>query len=394
MEILQVSLKYDRSVASGSAKVAYDISQELAKRGHSVTVFTSDMTDNHTKVRRFEKEEGVSVYRFQTIGAVATMKLKTLVTPAIVMKLRNDIRLYDVIHLHEYYSFQNIVVHYFAKRYGVPYILQAHGSIPRIGKRHLKWLYDISFGRILLKDASKVIALSDIEAKQYRSVGVPKGKIEIVPNGIDLSNYSDLPRNGEFKDRYGIEKEKKIILFLGRIIRLKGIEFLIDAFVYMIRNLKYDNALLVLAGPDDGYLNETRNLVKRHEIQSRVLFTGALYGWDKLEAYVDADVYVLPSEYEIWGLTLFEAAACSTPVIFTSGNAVSEVVREGGFGFSVRYGDVVELAESMHKMLVNDTLSKEMGREGRKFVFENYDWAKIVPKIEKVYEETSSTARK
>lgn len=108
---------FHHSVASGSTKVAYDISRKLAERGHSVTVYTSDMRGKYSKMRsRFEKVEGVSVHRFQTIGIAATREMKIFITPDIITELKNEIHSYDVIHLHEYYSFQNIIVHYFAKK--------------------------------------------------------------------------------------------------------------------------------------------------------------------------------------------------------------------------------------------------------------------------------------
>ncbi len=92
--------------------------------------------------------------------------------------------------MHNYRSFQNIAVAHYAKKSGVPYVLQAHGSLPKImGKQRLKWLYDVLFGYRLLKNASKVIALTPFEAQQYIDFGVPEEKIEIIPNGIDLSRY-------------------------------------------------------------------------------------------------------------------------------------------------------------------------------------------------------------
>ncbi|GAI33437.1 unnamed protein product, partial [marine sediment metagenome] len=77
------------------------------------------------------------------------------------------------------------------------------------------------------------------------------------------------------------------------------------------------DTLLVFVGPDDGYLPALKKLVKELMIEEKVLFTGPLFGKEKLEAYVDADVYVLPSSYEIFGLTVLEACACGTPVVVT-----------------------------------------------------------------------------
>lgn len=389
MRILQVCPKFDHFVASGSTKVAYDISRELVRRGHSVTVYTSNMRDKYNKMDvGYEKIDGISVYRFQSVGTVATREMKIFVTPEMIPKFERETQSFDVIHLHEYQSFQNMVAFHYAKKHCVPYVLHAHGSIPRIGRKRRKWLYDVVFGHRLLRDASRVIALSEVEAKEYEHIGVPHDKIAIIPNGIDLAECKNLPPKGLFKKRFSIEEEKKIILFLGRINSLKGIDFLIDSFAYMIQNMKY-NAFLVIAGPDDGYLNETKKLVKQHQIQERILFTGPLFGRDKIEAYVDASIVAsLDSLKEVVFLLVpLEAAACGTPVVLTAGNYIAKLAEKGDFGSSVEFGDVSKLASLFTEMLSNENLLEGMGSRGRNFVFRNYDWNNSVDMLEKVYED-------
>lgn len=360
--------------------VPYDLSKELAGRGHEVTVYTSDYRVNWEWVESLPQ---VKVYAFKTRSRLA----KFYVTPGILHHTRKGIRHFDVIHLHDYRTFQNIVVSGYAKRYDVPYVLQAHGVLRRIiEKQRLKWIYDVFFGYELLRDASKVIAVNPVEAKQYRSMGVPEEKIAVIPNGIDLSEYADLPPKGCFKRKFNIPEDRKIILYLGRIHRIKGIDFLVKAYAHLVKNMNFNDAILVIAGPDDGYLSEIQALIKTLKLDE-VLLSGPLYGRDKLEAYVDADLFVLPSIYEIWGLTVLEAAACSTPVIVSGGNAIRAIVCKNKFGLSVKYGDNIQLAESIHELLSNDDLLREMGREGRKFIFENYDWANIIITLEKLYEE-------
>jgi glycosyltransferase involved in cell wall biosynthesis len=390
MKILQVCSKFHHSVASGSTKVAYDISRELAKKGHSVTVYTSNMRDKYAKIgSRFEKVEGVSVHRFQSIGTAATREMEIFITPNIIARLKNDIHLFGVIHLHEYRNFQNIIVYYFARRYGIPYILQAHGSIPRIGKRFRKWLYDVLFGYRLLRDASKVIALSEIEAKEYAQAGVSRAKIAIIPNGIDLEEYRNLPPKGTFRKRFNIGKDEKIILFLGRINRLKGIDYLIDAFAYMTKSAKNDNVMLVIAGPDDGYLNETKALVDRHGIGGGVFFSGPLFGMRKIEAYVDASIVAsLDSLKEVVFLLVpLEAAASGTPVIVANSNYIATLIREGDFGLAVEYGNVPGLVTALEEILSDENLQEQMGLNGRKFVYEHFGWSNSMDKMVKVYED-------
>jgi len=389
MKILQVSQKFHPSVASGSTEVAYCISVELVKKGHSVTAYASNMKDKYTKISsKVEEIHGVKVHRFQTIGIMATREMKIFLTPMIIPKLKSKTCFFDVIHLHGYRSLQNIVVYHYAKKNNVPYVLHAHGSLPRIkAKKRLKWIFDMLFGYRLLRNASKVIALSQAEVQQYMYMGVPEEKIVVIPNGIDLSEYVNLPLKGSFKKKFNIYTNKKIILYLGRIHKMKGIEFLIKTFAYLIKNIKCDNAILVIAGPDDGYLSETNQLINHLKITDKVVFTGMLSEKEKICAYVDSSVVVNVEPRNVFGLVPLEAAACSTPVVVSKSNAISEIIFEGEFGFSVEYGDINELAEIINKILHNDEIAIELGLKGRKFVFENANWSNIITKIEKTYSE-------
>ena len=389
MKILQVCPKFHHSVASGSTMIAYYISKELARRGHSVTVYTSDMKDKYTRINSgIEKIGGVKVHRFRSVGTVATRKMKIFVTPMSISALKNEVCSFDIVHVHECRSFQSVVVHHYAKKYGVPYVLQAHGSLPRIGSwRRLKWFYDVLFGYRLLRDASKVIALNQMEAEHYKNMGVPEEKIAIIPNGIDLSEYANLPPKGAFKRKFGIPEDKKIILYLGRIHKIKGIDFLIKAYAYLTKKMDCKDAVLVIAGPDDGYLNEAKTLACSLGVSDSVLFTGLLSEKDKINAFVDSCLCAYLGQNEPFGIVTLESAASCTPVIVCEQTPMSDIVKDGDFGFSVKYGDINELAEIMHKMVNDENLLREMGRKGREFVFENYNWANIITKLEKIYEE-------
>ena len=126
-------------------------------------------------------------------------------------KAKEEVGKFDVIHLHEYRTFQNVVVSHYAKKCGVSYLLQAHGSLPReIQKKGLKRMFDAAFGYNLLRDASKAIALNQREVEQYQAMGLPEDKIEILPNGIDSSEIGDLPPKGCFRKKYDIDEEEKI----------------------------------------------------------------------------------------------------------------------------------------------------------------------------------------
>jgi len=390
MKILQVINAFHPPFSGGGAAfVAHYISKALAKQGHEVTVFTTNVL---SRDRLFCSEqnpnycEGVKVYYFNNI--VYKPSVHVYFSNELVRAIKKSISDYDIVHVHEYRSYISLVVNYYANKHKLPLILQTHGQLPRTGSwKRLKWIYDILFGYRLLRTASRVIALSKVEAEQYRSMGVPEEKIAIIPNGVDLSEYDNLLSKGEFKKRFNIPEDKKIILYLGRIHRIKGIDFLVKAYAYLKRKMNCNDAILVIAGPDDGYLNEVKSLTYDLSVSDSILFTGPLYGKDKLEAYVDADVYVLPSRYETFPIVVLEAYACGKPVIASGVGGLKDLVVNGETGLLFETGNHIQLAEKILYLLNNSDDALRMGLNGRRFVEENYSIDIVIDKLERIYKE-------
>ena len=366
-------------------RVVKTISEKLVERGHEVVVYTSNFNRPNIQSETEHSNE-VVVHFFRNVKPSVTRRLNVFVNASMIQTVREQLRSFDIIHLHEYRTFQNIVLHHYATKYGVPYVLQAHGSLPRIvAKQRLKWIYDVFCGYRLLRDASKVTALSQVEAQQYRDMGVPEEKIEVIPNGINLSEYTNLPHKGFFKKKFSIDGDEKIILYLGRIHKIKGIDFLVKAYAYLTKNMRHDDAILVIAGPDDGYLREVKSLVNSLGLNNKLLFVGPLYGRDKLKAYVDADLYVLPSRYETFPVAVLEAYACGKPVIASRVGGLKDLVINGVTGLLVEPGDVHRLANFIRFLLNDDERAEEMGLRGKQLVKENFTVEKVVDRLENLY---------
>lgn len=377
---------YPAEAFGGPVKVAFDVGRELVKRGHDVVVYTSDACnrENRLNIKSAEVEE-MKVYYFRNISMWFVKESNLFITPELSKKMKSDLKSFDVVHAHEYTTYQNIIVHRFAKKYGVPYVLQAHGSLPKIGRRARKWIYDLFFGSYLLRDASRVIALSSMEAKQYGAAGVSAGKIAIIPNGIDLSQYCDLPPKGAFKKKFGLSEKGKIVLYLGRINKIKGVDILVRAFADIAANL--NDTTLVLVGPDDGYLGELKALIKALRMDSNVLLTGPLYGENKLQAYVDSDVYVLPSRYETFPMGLLEACACGKPVVASMVGGLSDLIADGVTGLLVPPEDFHQLACSIRSLLDDTVTAESIGLRGRESVKHNFAIARVADLLQSLYAE-------
>ena len=385
MKILQVTNFFKPSWESGGpARVAYEVSKELIERGHEVTVYTTDGYTSRLSVKKNKPVDvdGIKTYYFRNLSSYLAREIVLPIPYFLPIVARKEIWDFDVIHIHEHRTVVAAIVRHYAKNYGIPYIIQTHGSVlPLFQKQGLKKIFDLSFGYRILSGASKVIALTKTEAEQYKKMGVDADKIEIVPNGIDLSEYDNLPERGEFRKKCTIREDEKLILYLGRIHKIKGIDLLVEAFADLVKEL--DNVRLVIVGPDDGFLSTLKRQIEDLKIGDKILFTGPLYERDKLKAYVDADVYVLPSVYETFPVTVLETWASGTPVIITDRCGIADFVEK--VGYVVEYNKD-QLRDAMFKILRDEGLRKRFGEEGKRLVKEEFEWDKTVKKLERIYE--------
>lgn len=360
----------------GTVNSVFLLSKCLSKRGHKISIITSDLNYDKNYVKTLE-ELGVSIIPFHCVVNFGLF----IYTPSLKKWLRNNIQDYDIVHLHSYRTYINIQVSKYANKKNIPLILQAHGSVlPIFEKKLIKKIFDVIWGKKLLKIAAKCIALTKSEALQYIQMGVSDHKIEIIPNGLDLSQFSNLPKSGGFRLKYDISLDEKIILFLGRIHKIKGIDLLIDAYAELVDRIP--NLRLVISGPNDSYLSELKKHIQQLDLPKMPLFTGALYGQDKILAYIDADVFVLPSRYEIFGNTVLEAWACGTPVIVTTECHIADVVKKAGI---VVERNPTKMAGVINNIVMSDPLRRELIVKGESLVKNEFNLAKISLSMEKLY---------
>jgi len=378
MKILQV-ISYFTPKRGGDVNICYNLSKELSKLGHEVTIVTTDFEYDLNYARSLKDVEVIPFRRVANLGLF-------LYTPHLGGWLRSNISRYDVIHLHNFRSYQSAIVCKYAKEFNVPYIIQPHGTLPRIIERkNLKQLYDIVWGNDIRRHASKLIAVSRSEAEQFRQAGIPEEKTTLIPNGIDHVSFMNLPPAGRFKEQYGIH-ERHVILYAGRIHKRKGIDILIRAFNSFLQSWTGDNVALVIVGPDGGYQSVLEGLVEQLGLSDKVRFIGFIPSL--AAAYREADVLVYPSTYEIFGLVPFEALLCGTPVIVTDDCGCGEIIKKAECGYLVHYGDVAGLAEVLRFALEHPDVNKRMVEAGRRYIEEHLAWESVVKRVEEVYEES------
>jgi glycosyltransferase involved in cell wall biosynthesis len=252
----------------------------------------------------------------------------------------------------------------------------------------MKRIFDLIWAEKVILGAAGVIALNETEAERYRELGVDEDRIAIIPNGIDLAEYPDLPARGRFREKWGIDDATKIVLYLGRLDPTKGIDLLIRSFAGVAR--EFDDAVLMLVGEDMGHNEEFRELVRSLGLDDRVIFTGFVSKEDKMAAFTDADVFATPS-FTGFPITFLEACLCGTPIVTTArGDLLTWI--EGTVGYNAGYTPE-EVTDAIVRLLADDALRARFGAQAKDLVRTRYNWQAIVREVETLYSDITGRNR-
>lgn len=374
LRILQV-IPYFTPKMGGDVDFCYNISKGLAER-NDVTILTTDYEIDREYSRALNND-GVRVI---PLHCTANLGLY-LISPSAGAWIRDNISNFDVVHMHTFRSYQNPLVRRYSIEQGVPYVLQAHGSVLRkYGKTVLKWGFDSVYGHRLLRDADAYIAITEKESEQYAAMGASRERVRIVPSGIENWEPQCVALAGSFRHKYGIRDDDYLVLYVGRLHKSKGIDMLFDAFCEVTQRLK--NSKLAFVGPDCGHKSKLEKMIRSRRLNGNVVFTGFVSRDEKIAAYADADVFVTPSYYG-FPHTFLEACACGTPIITTNeGDGLDWI--DNRVGCVVDY-DSHRIAEAIIGLLEDSATSYRYGVEGRRLAREEFNWSNVVEKIEKVY---------
>ena len=238
--------------------------------------------------------------------------------PSLFSVGRRQLQSFDVVHMHAFRTFQNVILYHLCRKYGVPYIIDAHGAVPYYRrKRGIKRLFDVIFGRPMLRNAARLIAETQVGVDEYKSIDplIDDSRIAVLSPPFDTEEFADLPEYGLFRREYGVE-EKNVIVFLGRVHHIKGNDFLIKGFAELLK--RHEDSRLMIVGSDDGHMEECKALAESLGISNKVTFTGFLYAEKMVSALVDADIVAQMSRQEQGAWAPFEAVLCGTPIVVTS----------------------------------------------------------------------------
>lgn len=361
---------------TGPVNQAYQISFRLEQQGISSPIVTTTFKAQHALHE--EHYKGVSVTRCKPWFRF----LQYIVTPSMISQFKNA----DVIHSHNYRSFQTDLSFVMAKLFRKPFVLNTHGGL--LGyDTYLKntWvklpyqLYDILTLKLVAKKADAIIVSSHHEKQEALKYGIAKEKIQVIPMGITVNEYSI--------DRAKRNNKTLQLLFVGRISRNRNIEPIIRA----LHLLKEEKIMLRIVGDEivtsatdkAGYLVEMKQLAKELGLEKKIMFVGAKYGKELIDEYKNADIFLYTSLSENFGQTILEAAASGLALVCTPVGIVNDIVEDGKNGFVVK-GDPEEIANRILRLRIR-SLRLNLGKTLQSNIEKRYDWKGIIDKYIEIY---------
>jgi glycosyltransferase involved in cell wall biosynthesis len=385
VKVVQVIPEFPPPLVGGGAYHVYNLARELARKGVDVKVFALNLGNAFFKRAKVETHFGkVQVFR---VPASRTPKFNYQFAPKLISLLLKENP--DIIHAHGYQVFTTDATLMASIIKKTPLVLTLHG-FPRSFDSLAHRAHFNLIGKGVLERAEKIISVSHRVALEFRAIGVPKEKIAIIPNGIDLEEYKQLPMGDSFRKRLDIKDNEKIVLTVGRLEKIKGFQYLIRALPSIIEEV--GSTKLVIAGPDFNYGAQLKRLTEEANVQDNVIFYGPINGKEKFEAFSAANIVAVPSIYEGFGMLLLEAMAAGKPLVATNTGAAPEIIRNGKNGILVNPSDVEDLAGKIIKLLSDDQLMYLIGQESRKTV-EAFDWEKVSEQIHKLYIDCLGSAK-
>ncbi len=351
----------------GPVNHAKMLTRELERAGHETVIFTSNLADKSGDVSP-SLANGFDVHAFPVRWSIGDY----FYTPGMKAALRAEE--FDVVHAHCYRNYQSEMAAWISRRAGKPLVFTAHGTLPKLPNvrdRFLKGLYDAFSPRKVLKRSSMVVALSHREMNQYRKMSVPHERIVRIYHGVDSRQFR--PREDGVAP-IGLGRDYgPTILYVGRIHRRKGLEYLILAFREVLKEFPESN--LIICGPDYGYKERLLRLIEATSTKDRVIFTGSLAHQDMPAIYNVSDVIVLPSQQEMFGHALAEAAACAKPIVAINWGWAAEFFENGIDAVLIEtYAEVPRLVSALLTLLRDSDLGDRLGKKAREKVVQQLSW--------------------
>jgi glycosyltransferase involved in cell wall biosynthesis len=342
--------------------------------GHEVTIATTDLLDSHSRVARDAPAEpaGVRVVRFPNVSH--RLAASHIPLPRGLHRwLHEHVGEFDVVLVQDVYSSVSVLGARAAVRAGVPYVLQAYGTLPTTrerGRAGFKRVFLALWARRTVREAAACVYLSDSERREYLAQGADAANLYAIPPALDISSADGVPRSDE-----------PSVVYLGRLAPIKRIEVLLEAFALVRAELP--DATLDVIGAPTPYGEELRA-----RAGAGVSFRGLIPEEQKSRALGSAQVFALLSASEGLPIAPLEALACGTPVVLSPGCGLPQVDGVAGI---VCDGSAPGAAEALLTLLRDPGLARRLGEAGETFA-DAYRRENVVPELVALLERVAASS--
>jgi glycosyltransferase involved in cell wall biosynthesis len=366
----------------------YYACRELARRGHDVTLFTSDLGPGryyatwYRSLNRFGKhEEVVDGFKVVRSRALANFGGDMPLTPILPFEMRRVKA--DVIHAHEYYNLTSLAAYITATRRHTPftYTQERYYSVKRRAWRIPYSLADRAVMSRVRKNPRYTTAFSTAAKEFLASLGYPDERIEVIPMGVDTKAFHP-KAPPTLRKRLGLDSEP-LILTVARLHQSKGLTHLLSAMRKVADEVREVRLAVVGRGPEEQAL---KSQVNRLKLQGSVsIVTEHITHREMPGIYASCDVFALPSIYEPFGSAAVEALATGKPIVATQVGGLQDIVVHEQTGFHVNPEDANTLSERLALILRDHELRRRMGERARRRAVDVYDWSIVARQYEALY---------
>jgi len=396
MKICMIAWEFPPKICGGLGVHVYENSKKLVENGNEVHVITMKSEGLPSR----EIMNGIDVLRIdypdlrwidrvlfpsdtQKLGMFEAFFTNTISFNVFAFsaykQLEKEGYEIDIVHAHDWLGIPAAMV--LQKEFNIPFVLTMHSTeYGRSGGGGLSVIHNLEV--LGGQKADRVITVSNSMKEELVSIGFEREKIDVVYNGVDESKYN--PRNSgvKIKEKFGIKGP--LILFVGRLVWRKGVEYLIRAMPKII-SIEPDAELIILGvGSEEEKLMK---LARDMRMENKITFINRYVSEkERIQFYAAADVVCVPSTYEPFGIVAVEGMSSGKPVVASRTGGLMEIINDGESGLLANPGDAEDLANKITSILKDKELAKKLSVGGRKRIEQEFTWKKIAEKTLSIYE--------
>ncbi len=385
MKVCMLTWEFPPRIVGGIARHCYGLTRALAKLGHEMHVVTLEFPG----VSDFEDVEGVKVHRVKIELGHPNFITWTLIFNHFMEKrvaALSHLIDFDIIHVHDWLTTPSGIA---SKNYlNKPMVCTVHST--EVGRvQHLKSPDSYMIDGLewwMMYEAKSVIMCSNFMMKEVvNHFHLPQEKVSIIPNAIDTHEYVVDVDKEAVRKRYGVMPHEKLVVFIGRLVPQKGVEYLIRAIPLIVRNHGETKFLIV----GDGWSRSNlESMATATGYGNKIRFLGFIPDSERIELLKSADVLVIPSIYEPFGIVALEGMTAGVPVVASNVGGLSEIIEHDRTGMLAYSENPESFAWCVNKVLSDHGYADWIIENAKKKVNEEYSWESVARKVSEVYKKT------